>query len=501
MATGNKEVTIKLILDAAGAITGAEKVEAALDKVEKKNKDSAKGMQDAWREARGGVVGIVNDLTGGMASKFMDVKEAIGGATMGLKGFKAVLIGTGIGALVVALGAIVGYKDDLVLMFSESAQEFQEFNAQADKYIQLQETTATAWGHEERRLRAQGVAQDEILKLRRNDINLQLMQLETSMQQQEAAMKLLLIQEAAIKKQPLGFVTAWWFGTDEKKAEQDAKYNETKAKIEELKTRLIETDGEIAAEKEKAEEKKQTAVLKTQKIEEEAVKRKVHEMDTIDARTAQSVGVQQVNDQLAVNSTARAEYEKQQAAYQANEARRKNLEAVYDLEMQKMQKNLSMFTDVTNGMLALNELFTGNSEKSARKSFAMTKAMNVAQAIASTFAAVNAQLAVPQDAITGANYIKAGLALATGLANVKRIMSTKFQPSGGTTPSPSGGGGGGSFAGGGGFSGGMTAPQPIAPMTPSLTQTGNQPVQAYVLAGNVVDSTEARAKIARQARL
>jgi hypothetical protein len=47
-----------------------------------------------------------------------------------------------------------------------------------------------------------------------------------------------------------------------------------------------------------------------------------------------------------------------------------------------------------------------------------------------------AQLAVPQDALTGANFVKAGIAGAIGFSQIAKIASTKFQPGGG------GGGGG-----------------------------------------------------------
>jgi hypothetical protein len=47
-----------------------------------------------------------------------------------------------------------------------------------------------------------------------------------------------------------------------------------------------------------------------------------------------------------------------------------------------------------------------------------------------------AQLAVPQDALTGANFIKAGIVAATGVAQIATISRTQFKGGGGTPPPP-----------------------------------------------------------------
>jgi len=148
--------------------------------------------------------------------------------------------------------------------------------------------------------------------------------------------------------------------------------------------------------------------------------------------------------------------------------------------------------------MALNEAFTKGGEKSARKSFQINKALSMAQAIMSTYQAVNAQLSVPQDAITGANYVKAGISLAMGLANVAKIAKTQFQAT-----APSGGGGGGNLGGGGGGGGvSMTSVTPtFNPLNTSFlnnrpAQTGA--VQAFVLSSNVSSALETNQKIQDQ---
>jgi len=187
-------------------------------------------------------------------------------------------------------------------------------------------------------------------------------------------------------------------------------------------------------------------------------------------------------------------YEEQFELANGNAEKEKELAAEKQLKEQRIQ----MASDAIGALMALNEAFTKGGEKSARKSFQINKALSMAQAIMSTYQAVNAQLSVPQDAITGANYVKAGISLAMGLANVAKIAKTQFQAT-----APSGGGGGGNLGGGGGGGGvSMTSVTPtFNPLNTSFlnnrpAQTGA--VQAFVLSSNVSSALETNQKIQDQ---
>jgi len=142
---------------------------------------------------------------------------------------------------------------------------------------------------------------------------------------------------------------------------------------------------------------------------------------------------------------------------------------------------------------SLNDAFG----KTAEKQFRANKAFSIAQALISTFQGVNQQLAVPQDQLTGQNFVKAGIILAAGLANVARIARTRFQ--GGSATGPTGSAGGGAIA---------------SSATSSTPSTGfgafdaslinNRPAQvtpAFELAGDVKSQGEARQKVEDRARL
>jgi hypothetical protein len=112
---------------------------------------------------------------------------------------------------------------------------------------------------------------------------------------------------------------------------------------------------------------------------------------------------------------------------------------------------------------SLVDTFGKKNEKSAKRAFDINKGLSIASAIVSTYQAANTILA--QAALNPATvlfpaqpFIAAGLAIASGLANVAKIASTKFQPGGGGTP-PSDTGGG---------------PTPAIPSGGSAVQGGNQ---------------------------
>ena len=61
--------------------------------------------------SNGGAMGLLNELTGGLAQKFKDSYEAISLSSKGLGGFKRAMLATGIGALVVGVGLLVANFD------------------------------------------------------------------------------------------------------------------------------------------------------------------------------------------------------------------------------------------------------------------------------------------------------------------------------------------------------------------------------------------------------
>jgi hypothetical protein len=149
------------------------------------------------------------------------------------------------------------------------------------------------------------------------------------------------------------------------------------------------------------------------------------------------------------------------------------------------EQNLQLASDSLGAISGLVTAFAGESEAAQRKAFNINKAISIGQAIISTAQGVIAQLAVPQDALTGANFVKAGIVAATGAAQIATISRTQFK-------------GGGTVGGvdGGGTSNPTTAQSQPANFnvvgntgTNQLADTlGSSPMKAYVVAGDVTSA-------------
>jgi len=142
---------------------------------------------------------------------------------------------------------------------------------------------------------------------------------------------------------------------------------------------------------------------------------------------------------------------------------------------------------------ALNDAFTGDSEKEQKKAFQRNKAIGISTAIINTAGAIVGAI----NPAVGGLGIPAGLpgaaiAAATGVAQIATIAKSRFNSSGGDTPdAPSGGGA-------------LTAP---TPQTPQLdlgflgAGAGQTGFRSYVIASEVSNSQQANQRINDQASL
>jgi hypothetical protein len=213
---------------------------------------------------------------------------------------------------------------------------------------------------------------------------------------------------------------------------------------------------------------------------------------------------QQFQDSIFQNEIARVEktmalYDVDTVAYQQALAEKEQIQRDYQLFSENSEREIQQarieatqqsFDLTAQSFSAIGNLYTAlnsDNEQSAERAFQVNKALQLASAIAATAAAVTAQLAVPQDALTGANFVKAGIALATGLAQVATIKNTQFQPSGG----------------GASYSGSTSIQAPPQPaqfnlvsrsgnniLVESLAAQFQKPMKAYVVSGEVISGTE-----------
>ena len=203
---------------------------------------------------------------------------------------------------------------------------------------------------------------------------------------------------------------------------------------------------------------------------------------------ANDVYYQQLISQAEAAGLATAALTEEQARKE-NEIKKKYRDEDAANRMANIQKGFDMASLALDALSSLNEATAKGDEASQRKTFERNKLMQKAQATIAMAAGIVQQLAVPQDTLTGMNFVKAAAVAAAGIANIVKINQTQF--TGGSPPSttnlntPTGGGNAPAID----FSGAN-----IANNAPGGLET-------YVLAGNVANALEARQKIIDQSHL
>ena len=146
----------------------------------------------------------------------------------------------------------------------------------------------------------------------------------------------------------------------------------------------------------------------------------------------QTRGVQTIQTQNQVT----ANLEKQTAK------RIRNLDAEYEAEEQMQNLKFQAVFTTLESISKFTDAFAGESEQAQKKAFRINKAVGIAQTLVQTFQSAQgaylSQLSIPTPDAPIRAGIAAGIATATGLANVASIAAQKFQaPSKTTSPAPS----------------------------------------------------------------
>lgn len=119
----------------------------------------------------GGAMGLLNELTGGLAMTFKDASEAIGLAGISLTSFKGILLATGIGAAVIAIGYLVSNWKELKGAIDGSTDAANKFlatqikiNEQRRIAKQTQTENIEELQHEIDLMKTRGESADKILQ-------------------------------------------------------------------------------------------------------------------------------------------------------------------------------------------------------------------------------------------------------------------------------------------------------------------------------------------------
>jgi hypothetical protein len=259
------------------------------------------------------------------------------------------------------------------------------------------------------------------------------------------------------------------------------KNSDATEKIGARREKLIDTDSRLTqggkVYVEQVEKETKVVTEATEKINKNAIEgrlelKTIKEVDNLDSLDMLK---EQVDAEALINKEAR---DKELAA---------DKQAVLDkaaLEVEVRNKKLQLAASAFDALGALAGSFNAKNESDARKQFKIQKAFNMASAITNTALAVSSALALlpGQVVFPGQRFVEAGIAGVTGLAAVANIAKTQFNSSGGgsmdSPTAPSGGGG-------------VSAPNFNIVGNSGINQLaelGGQPIQAYVVSGEVTSA-------------
>jgi hypothetical protein len=450
-------------------------------------------------------------------------------AVNALNGIKSAIGATGIGLLVVALGTVVAYWDDIKGAVNGVSVEQEQLNAKVDANLKMEQSKLDSIGSQDNVLKLQGKSEKDILKMKIGQIDAVIKATEAQIQQNDITAK---AQIAAAQRNKdilkgildflsipfqtvlktidmIGTAVGKDFGLSagfknllDKGASLIFDPKEEAAKAEEVRQNSLKAIAKLQNDRAGFQ-------LSIQNIDKQAADKTKEKndkelQDTIDLVNKQNEVIeagrqkgleiknQELEDLKLFGQNKLAETQKtldEQVA--ANKAA---ADAEVEIEKQKSEAKLALLNAVSGGLsLAADEL---------GESTVAGKAAAVAAATISTYTAIAGQLAAFSNVpVPGYAIAQAILTGATGLLQVKKILSVKTpksKGSAGSVPSVGGAGGGGSA--------------PAA--APTFNVVGNsginqiaqtlgqqQPVQAYVVANNVTTAQSLNRNIIQNASI
>lgn len=498
----------------AMGLLGAEgkDVEKALLKVQSAMAiaDGLAGLEDFGRSFK--------QLKTVAVNAFQSIKTAIGS--------------TGIGLLVVAIGTLYAYWDDIKAAVSGVSEEQSKLNVLSQENLDKEQKKLDAIGSQDNILKLQGKSEKEILAIKvkqidatikAGEVNLQ-NQIETNKQALEGEKRnyRLLKSYLDFVSMPLNFlysnaakginglislinkipgvkidakldeklvekgaewVTRQIFDPKELKKEGDAMIQEQQAALTKLKNdragyllEIKNINKQTNANNAKTQKELDDAELERRK----KINEKYEDLDEVSAKSLSDL-IDEKNENLKKKTDDLVNYniEKNKQDLENYKETQKNKELA-EQRLRDARYNLTQSS--LSAVSALVQAFAGKSEKQQKRAFEIQKAISIAQAVIDTYRAANAALASGSAINPAFGIISAATAIATGLANVAVIAKQKWQ-----SPSALSGGNGGRETSPNLSQGSQSPNLNVIQygQQSQLAQLQQQPIQAYVVSGEI----------------
>lgn len=509
---------------------------------------------------------LLDQLTGGAVSSLQDFKNSAKGGVAAVKGLagsfkalKASIIATGIGAIVVALGLIVAYWDDIKELVSGVSAEQEALLATQQQSVAASQQASDAISATSNTLKLQGKSERDILNLKKAQTDETIAALEAQLETQKTIKEQQVETATRNRNIVAGFVTlvsaplvvllgmvdalsqgladlglidegtslaeGFVMGTAELLFDPDevaAKGDETIAETEKQLTKLKnqrdgyilqqqEQDKKIADEKKAKKEKEEAeAQAKIDEATKKAADAEEKRQQAIDA--IQNKYKVKREDEAALLESQKLELEKQRQLDElerldATEAQKADIIKYYATKIQAAKdkegdEETAREELIKNQKLNSIKQTFGQVANILGKNSAAGKAAAIAAATINTYQGVTQvwknESVLPEPFATIQKVVSTATVLASGLKTVQKIKSV---------PKPKGVKGGDS--GGGSVSGG----RPAAPafnivggsgtnqLADTIAEASNKPSRSYVVSSDVTTAQELERKTVADASI
>jgi hypothetical protein len=181
---------------------------------------------------------------------------AVGQSTGAMKLFRIALLATGIGALIVAIGLLAANWEKITAAINPASKALKDYNKESAKAEELSKKRAAATDLEIRRLKALGVEELELMRIKRAAVEQEIKDTDRQLAAQQKALELSIekfaSQQADVAKGKFGAVgqiITNFFGVSAGDiVELSAKLDEVKQLRKELGVEVLEIDSDITKE-------------------------------------------------------------------------------------------------------------------------------------------------------------------------------------------------------------------------------------------------------------
>ena len=486
-----QEILVRFVVDDTQLEQTQKEIESlggSIEKVKKTTKKAGSDISDSFNDAgqsadnlNGGVLGIVREI------KNLAKAAKIGGAAM-----RSALIATGIGALVVALGTVVAYWDDISRFVGLTDTKLQDLIDTQNRYIDNLDFQLSLLKEQEKTLKLLGKStienreeQEKQIKLLQTANIERLEALKLQLQTETSQAKELSFFQKLLNLRALAPATQGSISEEEQTRldEINKQIQDAELRAERLKQALIEVNTTETPKNQSTRTPEQRAdVTSVDSGLEQGIADPYNEQKQKDALRLQAL--QEGTEEFAIAEQQRIDNEvlglikSAEIQNRKTEDEKENAEARIRISEEEFQAKQMLLDGISGSLDAASEL--------AGRNTAVGKTLAVASALIDTYAAIAGQLkafsGVPIPGYAIAQSIATGLA---GFAAVKNILAVKVP----------GGGGGGASAN---FSSSSTPQAPSFNVVGTsgvnqLAQTlGNDetPIRAYVVGGDVTSQQE-----------